>query len=307
MGIKFFKTMNYVLFQGIADICRYYKIEENEAISKVKDYLKENSSAYYSDDPKLEYENPLCRIAYVYAYVAAHANLIDNAFYKFENLKDYIKNKIDNNGTLKVCSLGGGPGSELLGFVKFIERERKPDNCIDVNFSLIDNISEWDETWQALANGLDETFKLEYGSSRRDWPVIVHRSFLPLNLCKPDDFQQFIARFSDVDIYVLNHTVSELLGKIKEFKEVFNILVQRASNGAYFLFIDRDQTMVLDIVKQLLKTDDLVAYELYQEEKTMDWDEQKIDLGKWYEQIEWTPKLKWKAFYALAEKYVLPF
>lgn len=65
--------------------------------------------------------------------------------------------------------------------------------------------------------------------------------------------------------------------------------------------------MVLDIVKQLLKTDDLVAYELYQEEKTMDWDEQKIDLGKWYEQIEWTPKLKWKAFYALAEKYVLPF
>jgi hypothetical protein len=308
MPISFFRTLNSVLTQAIANICRVYRIDESDAVSQARQYLIENSAAYYSDTPDLRYDEPLCRIVYLYAYVGAHANLVDNAFYKYQELHNLVMNRLQNDGTLHVCSLGGGPGSELLGFVKFIERERGTNDRVDISFSLIDNVTHWDETWHALINGLENTFEASYGSSRRNWPIVVHRSFLPLDLTRIDEFQHFPARFNEVQIYVLNHTVSELICHSDEFKEVFDAIVERAAEEALFLFIDRNQGEVRDLIDELITTNGLAALGTYQEQTNMDIDEQKTDLGKWYYLMERDPKLTWNAFFALAQKPIsIPF
>ncbi len=304
MPINFFQTLNAVLTQGISNICNVYRISETDAVERARHYLADNTMQYYSDNTRLQYNDPLCRIAYLYAYVGAHANLTDNAFYKFPDLRQFVINQIHSSGELHVCSFGGGPGSELLGFVKFIQRVRDEDDTIDIHFTLIDQIPEWDETWQALVNGLQETFKSTYGPSRRHWPIVVHRSFLPLDLTQVRDFQSFPSRFNEVQLYVLNHTISELLVRRNEFKEVFNYVVARASTGAYFLFIDRNQNEVVDFARELATHDELEFQGIEFEQTNMDLDEQKQDLGNWYILMERSPKITWNAFYALAHKVI---
>ena len=73
-------------------------------------------------------------------------------------------------GAFKVCSLGGGPGSELLGLARFIERERNPESFVRLEFVLIDRIQEWAETWDALAHALEDHFGDVFGDDARLWP-----------------------------------------------------------------------------------------------------------------------------------------
>ena len=42
----------------------------------------------------------------------------------------------------------------------------------------------------------------------------------------------------------------------------------------------------------------------YSESRSMDPDEQKQNLGKWYQQMNHNPKLKWGAYYYLAQKII---
>ena len=310
MAVNFFKTLHSVLSEGIRGVCRANRIDEDEAIALVKYYRAVNSSAYRSDDPQLNYNDPACREAYLYAYVGAHANLIDNAIYRFDELSALVGSKAHSkDGVLEVCSLGGGPGSELLGFVKFIDRMARTDNeCqVDIKFLLIDKVQEWDESWNALVNGLEETFEDEYGNSRRDWPIVVHRSFLSLDLLSAASFRQMPTRFAGIDIFVFNHTVSELLANLEDFQKVFNLLVEHASDHTWFLFIDRNQMEVVKSVEDLLDNIELWPRTFIHEQSTMDIDEQKSDLGRWYERFERDPKLTWNVFYALAKKQTLPF
>ena len=308
MAVRFFKTLNGVLTQGIKGACRTRKINEDAAIELVRYYLDANTYAYYSDDPQLQYNDPLCRIAYLYAYVGAHANLVDNALLYFDPLSSIVRKKIRSGGVLEVCSLGGGPGSELLGFVKFIDRICDPEDRIDLRFTLIDKVQEWDESWNALVNGLEENFTEDYGSSRRDWPIVVHRSFLSQDLLQIRSFRQYTTRFEEVDIFVLNHTVSELMANMADFSKVFELLVDQARDGTLFLVIDRNQVEVVNAVNNILQHIELEEVgDLYYQRSTMDMEEQKSHLGQWYERIGRSPKLTWNVFYGLARKRELPF
>jgi len=301
MGVKFFEAINSVLSQSLRDICRVYRLSEDEAVEKIREYLVKNSREYWSDSPSLRYDDPLCRMAYLYAYVSAHANLVDNAFYLFPELKRFVLDKMRKEGMIRVCSFGGGPGSELLGFVKFIEREAKPGDRLDIYFVLIDKVREWDESWHALVNGLEQDYEAAYGSSRRDWPVLVHRSFLPLDLTSVEEFKSFPSRFRDVDVYVLNYTVSELVAHREEFFKVFALVVERAESPAYFLFIDRNQPEVVEAIQDCIKCAGLVECGHTTQNTNMDLDEQKTDLGKWYILMGRNPKLTWNAYFVLAE------
>jgi hypothetical protein len=302
MPINFFQTINFVFTQGIAEICNYYGVSQDEAIQQTRNFLVANSAAYFSDTAKIKYDDPLCRMAYLYTYVGAHANLIDKALTRIQALNTFVLDKVNTNQELHICSLGGGPGSELLGVVKFIERHLQPNNCIDVHFTLIDRIKEWDESWQALVNGLESNFYSNYGSSRRGWPIVIHRSFLPLSLTCPQDFQNFPTRFGKVQVFVLNHTVSELLTASDDFRQVFSSIVKRASSGTYFLFIDRNQTEVVDIINGIVVQNNLKPLDIFTDQTNMDSDENKMALGNWYTLMGHSPKLKWNAYFIFAVK-----
>jgi hypothetical protein len=194
----------------------------------------------------------------------------------------------------------GGPGSELLGVVKFIERLCQNGGSIELDFALVDSIPEWSETWKSLLKGLEDTFRVEYGNDRQNWPIRVHRSFLPLDLTKVKDFRQYATMFNDIDIFIFNYTVSEVAAYKDAFQEVFNYLVDKSSHDAYFLFIDRNQRSIRNLVEELIKHRDLIDFGIKIENHHIE--EPLSNLGIWQTRIGVRPKRDWRAFYGLAQK-----
>jgi hypothetical protein len=142
MSLSLFETIAAVLTEGIGEVCRADRIEEDEAINMLERFLRENSEEYYSDSPNLRYDSPLCRLAYIYAYVAAHANIVSRAVFNFSELRTLLDQRFESQGKLSICALGGGPGSELLGLAQyFYYHAQTIEGYVDLDFQLVDKVN----------------------------------------------------------------------------------------------------------------------------------------------------------------------
>jgi len=307
MSISFFKTVKSVLDQSISDYCRTTGVAREQALDKLRTFLRENRSAYFSSGgilfrPKavLQYRDPLCRMAYLYAYVAANANLVDIAFQEFEPLSAVVAERLASGKPLTVCSLGGGPGSELLGLAKYVERLAQ-GRCLELDFVLLDNVKEWDETWNTLRCDVMDQMAQAYGAAASR-PILVSHSFSPLDLTELSDFQNQPSRFANVDVFILNLVISEIIDDPGEFADVVCWLAERSTGDSLFLVIDRNERRVLRAAERILEDACLSRIGKFKRERCMDYDEQKSDLGDWLDQLNWWPKVKLNAFCILAAK-----
>ena len=86
---------------------------EVEVLTQIREQMDSTSSEYWSEQPSIEYENPLCRLGYLYRHVTANATLFEHVL----DIADEVSSEIRAaaGDVLNVCALGGGPGTELLG------------------------------------------------------------------------------------------------------------------------------------------------------------------------------------------------
>ena len=251
-------------------------------------------------DPAIQYEDPFCRMAYLYMNVAIHASLVEHSLRSFRKIVPLFKEKIAQGQEIRICALGGGPGSELLGVVRFIESLKLAQPAY-LDFTLVDRVKEWDESWHALKKGVDDQLQKEYGPNRSKWPAVISRSFLPLNVTAAGDFRDFAIRFNGIDIFIFCYLVSELKEYVRGFEETLQLLVSRAAPGALLLFIDRDQKHVRETNERLIKDNSSLAFvDKKQERGSLD--EDVRDLGEWYINIPSLPRQKWLTYFLLARK-----
>lgn len=242
-------------------------------------------------------------MAYLYMNVAVHASLVERAIYSYPILQRLIRNRATEGSDLSICALGGGPGSELLGIVKYIKDLKIVNSAVPLDFVLIDKVTEWDESWHALKSGVDGELRTEFGNNRGKWAVNINRSFLRLDVTNTQDFQHFPTRFAKTDLYIFCYIVSELKEAASNFEQVIKLLVNRAKPDALFLFIDRDEKIVRELVKNII--DDAVNLESLGTVKERGRLQDDLeDLGEWFINIESLPRQKWLAFFALARKNV---
>lgn len=301
MPIKHYQVLQTVLSQTRDTICRLYNIDEHQAFERAEMFIQENSQQWRLSQPIIQYEEPFCRMAYLYMNVAIHASLVEQAVQLIPSLTELIASRIMSGDELRLCALGGGPGSELLGLVRLIENLRIDQKPAYLDFLLVDRVKEWDESWHALKKGIDDHLKFEYGQDRSLWPTIISRSFLPLNVSSVSDFEFFATRFYGTDLYLSCYLVSELTSLLDGFQEVFSLLVKRANPGTLFLFIDRDEAKVRQSIQELVKSNEsLITLDALQK-KGYSEDNLK-DLGEWYIHIPSLPRQKWLTFFLLAQK-----
>lgn len=304
MTLSFFRTVKSTLDQALEAYCDKTGIEHSVALVEARHYLRQNSQAYFDRRVRLEYEKPLCRLAYLYTYVPAHANIVDYSFRQFKALQVLIEDCLTTEETLKICSLGGGPGSELLGLLKYVERT-SARGTVNIHFTLLDKYKEWDETWHALEQDICAQFRTIYGRRRADWPASVNHAFLPVDLTSKTDFANMPTRFRGVSLFVINFAMSELLDQVsvQELVDSLRTLVQQCDDSAYFLFIDRLQDEIETNVAVIIHQLGLVLVEVRKQQEIMDGDEQASDLGDWFTvRMDRYPKIKLNAFHVLAQK-----
>jgi hypothetical protein len=122
--------------------------EEAEKDAMITEELKTLAMEYASltntKAPPIDYSDPLKRFAYIYKYTVAHA--------------DYIMQLIDNSKELgslfdrkhvEVACLGGGPGSDLLGVLKYMIQAGSKDTCLTCY--IFDKERAWGDSWSDVA------------------------------------------------------------------------------------------------------------------------------------------------------------
>jgi hypothetical protein len=294
-----FSFLQPVLSQLCDVICQTYAIDRSEAFSRAQGFIEENSERWRLDDSNLQYGDPFCRVAYLYMNVAVHARLVERALLMFPTFKDRLGQVVQEERELRVCALGGGPGSELLGITLYLDKILETGRQCHLDFLLVDRVNEWDESWHALKQGVDDYFRKKYGASKAKWPMLISRSFISLDLTNADLFSNFATRFNDIDIFVASYLVSEVMDRVKEFERVIEVLASRVKHGSLFLFVDRNQTAVREAVESLIVSNQhlgLVGLERGQGRLEDD----PSELGEWFMNIPSLPRKRWQTFFALS-------
>ncbi|CAL1296404.1 unnamed protein product [Larinioides sclopetarius] len=94
----------------------------------------------------LDYSYPECRCAYVYKYANLHAGMITKYFRKFIKKKE-IKNNFQRG--IKICSLGGGPGTDIIGIFKALAVMPYFHHRIN-RVSVLDICGDWSNTFENI-------------------------------------------------------------------------------------------------------------------------------------------------------------
>lgn len=237
----------------------------------------------------------------MYSYVAANANLCEIAIRLSDDLVELIKTRCEDEGELKVCAFGGGPGTELLALTKYLTVRRKKGPQVALSFLLVDNVPEWVETWSQLEAQVRKFLKDNFGKIP-SWPLNINKAFMPFDMTDLKKFGNVKQLFGQ-DLYIFNYVVSEIYGaeEIESLQEVVQAMADSAATGSKFLIVDRRQNPIINRATELLENSGLSVDEATPNISNMDPDEQHSDLG---DQLiaERSPRVTWNAFWIIGTK-----
>lgn len=171
----------------------------------------------------INYKDPAVRFAYVYKYVAAHGDYIVQVLQK---LQDKRTKPIFGAKHVQVSCIGGGPGSDIIAVLKYLDEYAGIEPVSKVRCYLLDGEQSWADAWTEL----DERLKTD---------VAVNTNFQPLDVANPLSWR-LQKKFLHADLFTMSYFVSEVAyldseGVVSKF---WTQLFTEAKPGAFFLYID---------------------------------------------------------------------
>jgi hypothetical protein len=299
--IRYFQIVHDVLEENIAALVERSGKSRKDIAEGIKAQAAECSAQWFSGDvPAINYQNPLCRLSYLYAVVPATANLIQDIFANDE-LREHFRKVQKDKGTVSVCAFGGGPGTELLGISKWVETT-KPKEPIFLEYLLLDRVNEWLDSWMALKKQIESRFRKFYGKERQSWPLVVSGMFSAVDIKKPASLVNLGPIF-DQDIYILSYLVSEIFANFEDLRNFTQQIADNAPKGAKFLFVDRKGPRWKEEITSLAKQAGIKLSAFNDTESYMDPPTEDVkDLGSLLKELGKYPKLTWKAFWVVGTK-----
>ncbi|MBK6687923.1 MAG: hypothetical protein IPG45_25845 [Deltaproteobacteria bacterium] len=268
----YIEMVRQVVEEAVAVHAAAEKKTISDVLKEVREHIDATAREHQKDEPAIDYQNALCRLGYLYRHAPANATLFERVL---RDCPDFLlKIKERNGARLHVCSVGGGPGTELLGLSKFLLRrpELAPSK---IQFTVLDRIPQWAETWQRLADAVEDQFKKAPTGAK---PSIAP-SFLPMDVCDPTSYKSYAYHFSTVDIVVFNYLFSENKTRLAAAAEAARHLLNSSPVGALFLFIDRHEAdgQLTEAVRAMIPTTPPCTANLFG--GTIDRDEDRKAMG----------------------------
>lgn len=229
---------------------------------------------------QIDHADLTTRFAYIYKYVTCHANLVYQTIQSAPPLQSLF-----NQQKVKITCIGGGPGSEIIGILKYLLELRKSPK---LRFNLYDREKRWGECWNDVDDKLD--LPMEFNSHCEPMDVLVEADW------------GSNSKYLQSDLFSMVYFLSEIETKKKEATPFFENLFTNARAGSFFLFLDNGHTYYYEWFDQLIEGRgiDVLASA---EERTQiyDLDEQKSDLEVYYEKFGY-PKMRANIAYRICQK-----
>jgi len=110
----------------------------------------------------ISFDTPDHRVAYIRVYVRSHALMLTQVLQQCKVASDALLEVWKRGERLDVVSVGGGPGSDVLGVCKFAEM----NHCMArgcVSFVILDRQTDWMYDWLSVTKKMPAYFHSTYG------------------------------------------------------------------------------------------------------------------------------------------------
>ncbi|MGA2225854.1 MAG: hypothetical protein ABSH41_15580 [Syntrophobacteraceae bacterium] len=253
----------YVRIPGSSDA------EKDEKINKKLRTL-EAQYANLAQGSNVDYRDITTKFAYIYKYVTSHANLVYQIISESEQLRSLLE-----NNKVNVTCVGGGPGSDLLGILKYVMRYNlKPF----LRCALFDGDESWGECWSDVDEKLETRIRISTYCQ-------------PLNVCSMDTYCNN-SKYLNSDLFTFIYFMSEIHSRRKEAEHFFSRLFADAKKGALILYIDNNNHQFYDWFDSLAHDN---SWEIIQSDESWmqidDYSEEKRDLQEYWDKFGF-PKIR---------------
>lgn len=248
---------------------QYEEIHEPGRDEAVKAKLEQFSKVYASLKVKgaggLDYSSPASRFAYIQRYTVAHGDYVRQVIARSRELK-----AVFNSDDIHVGCLGGGPGSDFLGILKYMMRAGKTGA---VTCYLFDRERAWADSWSDVARLLKGT-------------VPFYPSFAQMDAADPQTYKSY-NRIKKCDLLTLSYFMSEMFKYREKVEPFFEHCFDQVRAGALVMYIDNKEPDFRDWFDALAGKHRMKI--LKSESCELSWEnsEEKTDLGDYFKKFGW--------------------
>lgn len=219
MAMKCFEVVKKVLEDTYQEIPGNDETRDREITAAIHDLSSTYARVLIGGGP--DFSNPVIRFAYVYTYVPAHAHWVSELI----KWSDEAKNIFESD-KVRIACIGGGPGSDLVGMLKYLD-ERSGDMPA-IFCEIADGCELWKRTWSDIGFALD-------------LPVRLNTDYVTHCVGKPDVWSHPV-QFQKSDLLSMNFFVSEIAHLGDPAWEYIEEVLKRAKPGAVLLFNDNNDS-----------------------------------------------------------------
>lgn len=243
--------------------------EKDQLISQK---LRELSAFYgrIAVENKINHSDLVSRFAYIYSYVTSHANIVSQIIGETRLLQELFNQEIVN-----IACLGGGPGSDFLGILKYLAASNQTPK---IKCSLYDKETGWGECWGDVDDKVDSSLQLR-------------TYFHTVDVTKQETWKHY-SKFLSSDLFTMIFFLSEV-SSIKSQAEPFFLNVFRnARPGSLLLFVDNSSRIFQDWFDEMAQAANLdIIIRAQKDDRIYDRAEQTADLGVYLDKFR-SPRLK---------------
>lgn len=236
----------------------------------------------------VDYSDPATRFAYVYVYVAAHGDYVVQIL---AEARVKLGGSIFASENVRVTCIGGGPGSDVVAVLKYLDDYKKFEPVKKVTCYLLDREQAWADTWVEIDDSISSG-------------VALHANFQPLDVTNPDSWKSQ-QKFLQADLFTMSYFVSEVFamddgGVVTSF---WDRVFSEAKSGAIFLYDDNGSDQFNDYFDGLWKKHGLEPLVVVTNTRiTPRFSEQSSELGEYKAKFGYNPKLKAQISYRVLRK-----
>ena len=232
----YFRLLRPVIEDAIASHVSNTGLSQDAVFGQIYNHMTETSAQYKEDKPRINYGDPLCRIGYLHRHAAANAALFEKVLSLSDEASLILRQSAQE--TLNVISMGGGPGTELLGLVKYYLLRPTKFPPRKINFTVIDSVMHWSETWTQLSEATEDELRSILAEDDVE-PTAIPAKFLPFDIFDQSQYQALAGQFKPANLIVFNYIFSENKTRLDEARQAMEELAKLTSDDCLFVVIDR--------------------------------------------------------------------
>jgi len=215
------------------------------------------------------YDKPSTRFAYIYKYVTSHANLV------YQRIRSHrvLRSCFDSEQIVVSC-IGGGPGSDLVGILKYMSDLSNQDDVEvpKLRCFILDGENAWADAWSDVDDKLQNDFR-------------ISTYFIPMDVTKEKDWSQQ-SKYLSADLFTMIYFASEVYSRRDECDAFFSNLFSKMKPGALLLYIDNNSPCFTNWFDSIAVAGGLEIVKSEEEIVKMTTDEEKTALGEYLSKFQ---------------------